>query len=81
MNGLLTAVGGSISPGNPGTVGTLAINGGLTEGGSVNNQFVLSQVGGTNDLLTVNGNLTVSGLNTITLSEFGGGVVPPASIR
>ncbi len=81
VNGLLTAVGGSISPGNPGTVGTLAINGGLTEGGSVNNQFVLSQVGGTNDLLTVNGNLTVSGLNTITLSEFGGGVVPPASIR
>jgi autotransporter-associated beta strand protein len=77
VNGLLTAVDGSINPGNPGTAGTLTINGGLTESGNVNNQFVLSQVGGTNDFLTVNGNLTVSGLNTITLGEFGGGVVSP----
>ena len=66
---------GSVNPGGNGSAGTLAVNGGLTENGGVNNQFVLSNVGGTNDLLTVNGNLTVNGLNTITLTAFGGGLI------
>src|SRR5208283_2362127 len=61
-----------------GMAGTLTINGGLIESGGVNNQFVLSQVGGTNDFLVVNGSLNVSsGTQTISLSEFGGGAVPP----
>ena len=77
--GSLTAVTvtGNVSPGGTGTAGTLTINGGLVETGNVNNQFELSTVGGTNDLLVVNGNLNLSGLNTISLSDFGGGVVPP----
>ena len=72
---ITVTVTGGVSPGGSGTAGTLTINGGLTENGGVNNQFVLSNVGGTNDLLTVNGNLTVSGLNTITLTAFGGGLI------
>ena len=80
VGGSLTAVTvtGGISPGGSGTAGTLTINGGLIESGGVNNQFVLSQVGGTNDFLVVKGSLNVSsGTQTISLSEFGGGAVPP----
>ena len=58
----------------------MTIDGGLVEGGNVNNQFVLSKPGGTNDLLIVNGNLDVSsGIQNITLNEFGGGVVTPGT--
>ena len=71
---------GGVSPAGSNTVGTLTIDGGLVEGGNVNNQFVLSKPGGTNDLLIVNGNLDVSsGIQNITLNEFGGGVVTPGT--
>ena len=72
----VVTVTGNVSAGGNGTAGTLAVNGSLTKNGGVNNSFVLSNVGGTNDLLTVSGNLTVSGMNTITLTEFGGGLIP-----
>ena len=77
VNGLLTAVSGSINPGGSGTAGTLTLSSGLTESGGINNQFALSTPTGTNDLLNVVGNLTLSGANNVTLTAFGGGVVPP----
>ncbi len=76
VTGLVTAIGGSINPGGTGAAGTLTFASGLTESGSVNNQFSLSSPGGTNDLINVISNLTLSGVNNITLSHFGGGAVP-----
>jgi fibronectin-binding autotransporter adhesin len=78
VNGLLTAAAASvISPGNQmAASGTLTLNTGLTEPGAVNNDFVLSTPTGTNDLLAVTGNLTLSGMNNIILSAFGGGTIP-----
>ncbi|MGA3179264.1 MAG: autotransporter-associated beta strand repeat-containing protein, partial [Verrucomicrobiota bacterium] len=72
----LAGSGSSLSPGGSGTAGTLTIDGGLTESGSVNNQFSLSAPGSTNDLIAVAGSLALSGLNTITLSDFRGGSIP-----
>ena len=74
--GPLTAVSGSINPGSGGVAGTLTISNGLTESGNINNNFVLSTPGGTNDLISVAGNLTVSGTNNVVISAFGGGTVP-----
>jgi autotransporter-associated beta strand protein len=76
VNGLLTAAGGVISPGGTGVAGTLTFTGGLTESGNVNNQLELSTPGSTNDLINVTGGLTLSGVNNITLSAFGGGTIP-----
>ena len=76
VTGLVTAVGGSINPGGAGTFGTLSFISGLTESGGVNNQFALSAPGGTNDLINVVGNLSLSGTNYIALAAFGGGTVP-----
>jgi autotransporter-associated beta strand protein len=76
VNGLLTSVGGTISPGGSGAAGTLSFANGLTENGSVNNQMELSSVGGTNDLINITGTLTVSPGNNINLSHFGGGAIP-----
>jgi hypothetical protein len=80
VEGLLTAAGGTISPGvnnvagSPDAGGTLNFANGLTENGSVINKIELSTVGNaTNDLINVTGNLNVSGVNNITLSHFGGG--------
>jgi autotransporter-associated beta strand protein len=75
VNGPLTAVGGSINPGAPGAVGTLTFANGLTESGNVNNVFALSAPTGTNDLINVVGDLTLSGANTITITAFGGGTI------
>jgi len=68
---LLATNGSALYPGNPNLSGTLTINGGLTENGSINNQYSLSSPGGTNDLVAVNGNINLSGLNFITLTGFG----------
>lgn len=74
VNGALIAVGGTISPGGSDAAGTLTFASGLTESGGVNNQFELS--GTTNDLVSVAGDLNVSGVNNITLSGFGSGTIP-----
>ncbi len=74
--GLLTAVGGSINPGGNGAAGTLAFQNGLTESGNVSHQFEFSTPGGTNDLISITGDLTLSGINTIVAAHFGGGTVP-----
>jgi fibronectin-binding autotransporter adhesin len=76
VTGLVTAVGGSINPGGTSAAGNLTFLSGLTESGNVNNQLELSTPAGTNDFLTVVGNLTLNGTNIITLSHFGGGAIP-----
>ena len=77
VNGLLTGgTGGTISPGGGGAAGTLNFANGLTENGNVNNQMELSSVGGTNDLINITGSLSLSGVNNINFSHFGGGAIP-----
>jgi len=76
VTGLVTAVGGSLNPGGTSAAGNLTLLGGLTESGNINNQLELSTPTGTNDFITVVGNLTLTGTNIITLSHFGGGAVP-----
>jgi autotransporter-associated beta strand protein len=77
VSGLLTGTtGGTISPGGSGAAGTLSFANGLTESGNVNHQMELSTVGGTNDLINITGNLTLSGVNNVTLTHFGGGSIP-----
>jgi len=76
VTGLVTAVGGSINPGASGAAGTLTFASGLTETGTVNNQLALSSPGSTNDLISVLGNLTLSGVNNLSLSHLGGGTIP-----
>ncbi len=76
VTGLVTAVGGTISPGGSGAAGTLNFSNNVTETGNVNHQFELSSVGGTNDLINIVGDLTVTGTNIISLSHFGGGTIP-----
>lgn len=76
VSGLLTGIGGTISPGGAGAAGTLTFSNGVTESGNVNHAFELSSPGGTNDLINIIGDFTVSGANTITLSHFGGGIIP-----
>jgi len=75
MVGLLTAGGGTINPGGTGAAGTLTFSNGLSELGGVNHQFELSSPGSTNDLISVIGDLNLTGFNNITLSQFGGGSV------
>jgi fibronectin-binding autotransporter adhesin len=86
VNGLLTAAGGTISPGvnnvagSPDAGGTLNFANGLTENGSVINKIELSSVGNaTNDLINVTGDLNVSGVNNFTLTCFAGGQIPPGT--
>lgn len=67
----VAAAGGAISPGGSGAAGTLTFSTGLSESGTVNNVMELSSVGGANDLIRVVGDLTVSGLNTFTISPLG----------
>ena len=76
VTGLVTAAGGSINPGGTAAAGTLTFDSGLTESGNINNQIELSSPSGTNDLIYVIGNLTLTGTNNITLSHFGGGTIP-----
>lgn len=76
VTGLLTAASGTISPGGVNASGTLTFLSGLTENGGINNQMELSTPTGTNDLMAVTGNLTLSGVNNIQLSAFGGGTIP-----
>lgn len=75
VTGLLSAVSGTIYPGGTGTAGTLTFQSGLTESGGVNNQFTLSTPTGTNDFISVAGNLTLTGVNNILLNTFGGGTL------
>lgn len=77
VNGSVSASGGStIFPGGTGIAGTLTLTNNLTESGGVINEFVLSSPSSTNDLINVLGTLSLSGVNTITLSQFGGGTIP-----
>lgn len=76
VTGAVVAVGGSINPGGTGAAGTLNFSNSVTESGTVNNQIELSSVGGTNDLINIVGDLTVSGTNAITANHFGGGSIP-----
>lgn len=77
--GTLTAAGGTIVPGGNGAAGTLYFANGLTESGNVSHQFEFSTPGGTNDLISITGDLTLSNTNTIIASHFGGGTVPPGT--
>jgi autotransporter-associated beta strand protein len=75
VNGPLAAVTGStISPGSASVAGTLTINNSLTESGGVANTLALSLSGG--DLINVVGNLTLTGVNSFTLTALGGGTIP-----
>ncbi|MBC8095288.1 MAG: autotransporter-associated beta strand repeat-containing protein [Akkermansiaceae bacterium] len=76
VTGLLTTANGTLSPGGVGAAGTLSFASGLTELGNGNHLIELSTVGGTNDLISVAGDLTLSGTNNISLSRFGGGIIP-----
>ncbi len=76
VTGAVVAVGGTISPAGTGAAGTLNFSNSVTESGTVNNQIELSSVGGTNDLINIVGDLTVSGTNAITANHFGGGSIP-----
>jgi autotransporter-associated beta strand protein len=69
VNGLVTANKGTIQPGTNSVTGTLTLSSGLTETGGAVNKFVLSSdpVHGSNDLLAVTGNLTLSGSNTVAV--------------
>lgn len=76
VNGLLTTAGGTINPGGTAAAGTLTFASGLTENGNANNQFELSSPAGTNDLINITGDLTLTGTNNILLGHFGGGNIP-----
>ena len=69
VTGLVTATNGIIQPGSNAITGTLTFAGGLTEAGNANNKLLLSSdpVNGSNDLIAVTGDLTVSGSNTIVV--------------
>jgi autotransporter-associated beta strand protein len=70
VNGLVTATAGTIQPGSNSLTGTLTFNSGLAESGNAANQFVLSSnpSGPGNDLISVTGNLTLAGTNSIQVS-------------
>ena len=74
VDGLLTAVGGTISPAGSGAGGTLSFNAGLAETGGMVHQFELATSGST-DLINVTGDLTVSGINSIVATKLGGGTL------
>ena len=77
VNGNVAAGSGStVFPGGTGIAGTLTFTNTLAESGGVINEFVLSSPSSTNDLINVLGTLSLSGVNTITLSHFGGGTIP-----
>ncbi len=76
VNGLLTTAGGTLNPGGTAAAGTLTFASGLNENGNVNNQFELSSPTGTNDLINITGDLTLTGTNNILLGHFGGGNIP-----
>jgi fibronectin-binding autotransporter adhesin len=71
--GAATSSGGAISPGGLNAAGTLTFSNGLSETGNVTHQMELSSPGGTNDLINIIGNFTVSGTNPIIITKFGGG--------
>lgn len=66
--GAVSASSGTIQPGSNTVTGTLTFAGGLTESGTAS-KFILSNdpVNGGNDLISIIGDLTVSGANTITV--------------
>ncbi|MGD0649969.1 MAG: autotransporter-associated beta strand repeat-containing protein [Verrucomicrobiia bacterium] len=75
--GLTAQAGASVIPGNGTNVpGTLSISNGLTEAGGVMNYFDLSDdptgTTKTNDLILVNGNLTLNGQNIIQINMLNG---------
>ncbi len=76
VTGTLASAGATISPGQPNAAGTLTFLSGLSESGSVTHQMEVSRPAGTNDLINVVGNLSLTGLNTVQLSAFGGGIIP-----
>ena len=74
--GPLTAIGGTISPGGLSAAGTLTFSNGLAETGNVVHQMEVSTPGGTNDLISIIGDLNLSGTNSIVANHFGGGNIP-----
>jgi autotransporter-associated beta strand protein len=74
--GMLTASGGTISPGGVGAAATLTFANGLTESGGTIQQMELSTPSGTNDLVSITGDLNASGVNNFVLSGLGGGQIP-----
>ena len=72
--GLTAQTGNTIRPGDIGVAGTLTFSNGLTELGSVDNVFDLSSdpMDSSNDLVTIQGDLTLSGLNSIQINRIGG---------
>jgi fibronectin-binding autotransporter adhesin len=68
------ASGATLAPGNPGIVpGTLTINGnlGLSSGSIVSYRLAQGGSGPTNDLVVVNGNLTLAGTLNVTVASGG----------
>ncbi len=81
VNGAVTAAATSvIFPGSNSVTGTLTFNNGLTENGSVNNEFNLASNpnGPGNDFMSVSGGLNLSGVNTVIINGAlqNGGVYP-----
>jgi fibronectin-binding autotransporter adhesin len=81
IGGAVTVADGAVNPGEPNTVGTLTINGGLTLGPSsiLNYEFGQANVEGgpLNDLLKVGGDLTLDGTLNVTMTpggSFGPGI-------
>jgi fibronectin-binding autotransporter adhesin len=68
--GAMMATGSKINPGSNALTGVLTFDGPVTETGGVNNSFFLSSTpaGPNNDLMNIEGDLSVSGLNTVTVS-------------
>ncbi len=69
VHGLVTATNGIIQAGSNNVTGALTFADGLTESGGVINKFILSSdaVNGSNDLIVVVGDLTVSGTNSVII--------------
>jgi fibronectin-binding autotransporter adhesin len=69
------ASGGVINPGSNTVTGTLTLQDNLAENGGAINEFTLTAPAGGNDLMNINGNLTLSGSNSIVLTASGGGPI------
>lgn len=74
VDGALTAATATLNPGGDGVGATLAFNSSLTENGGVVHEMELATAGAT-DLITVAGDLNVTGVNSFVASKLGGGTL------
>lgn len=74
VDGILTAAGATLSPAGSGAGGTLSFNTSLVENGGVVHAVELATAGAT-DLISVAGDLNVTGVNSIVASKLGGGAL------